>query len=310
MIRLLSKAWGLVNRYRQLWLAVWLLNFLLAFGLALLPALNLVDASRWTAIRDVADGFDGWLFLEAFGPALGAQVGLGDGEATLSDSVTAVLQQATTLLILIPVLAWVSHAWLKGGILFVYQQAPAEFQWRPFFRACWRWFFPFLLAGFLQASVTLVMIALILATMGPLAGAAGSWVWWGAVPFVAIGFLLWLAVGELTAVYAVAQNTHNIFRTFFQAFGFVATHLLTIFSLYIPTILVLLAVHALFRYGIHPELPRLWWPLVLLVQQLFIISRLVLRLWRFAAGVNVVEIAVRSPEVGSSPVEIMSPVTK
>ena len=169
----LRTAWELVNRYRSLWLVVWLLNFGLALTLALLPALDLIDASHWTAIRDVADGLDGWLFLEAFGPILGAQVGLGDGDAALSEAVTAVLQQATTLLILIPILAWVSHAWLKGGILFVYEQTPSEFRWRPFFRACWRWLLPFLLAGFLQASATLLMLILILIVMGPLAGALG-----------------------------------------------------------------------------------------------------------------------------------------
>jgi hypothetical protein len=59
-------------------------------------------------------------------------------------------------------------------------------------------------------------------------------------------------------------------------------------GLYGLALALLGALHALYRWGVMAHLPLGWWPVVLLVQQAFILGRLGVRLVRLAGGVALV----------------------
>jgi hypothetical protein len=284
-------------RYRQVLLFLFGVNLLSALLLAVLPAAGVAaEFGHRPAMRLAADGVDAWLVIETLMAPLSSTVLAGGGWPEL----TRRLQQATlvglTTALALPLLAWLSAAFLSGGVLLTYAEAPQPFdefetqpfRWRRFLWGCYHWFGAFLLLGALQALASSVLFV-------PLAGiavgaiaAAGRWLTWVVVPLLAAVAALWLAVTECTRIVAVVGQTRNIFRAFGGAVRFVFRNFPAVAGLYGLALAVLGSLHALYRWGLMAYLPLDWWPLVLIVQQAFILTRLGARLVRLAGSVALV----------------------
>jgi hypothetical protein len=275
-------------RYRWVLLILFTVNLFSALPLTALPALGLAtEIGQRPAIRQAADGVDAWLVIETLMSPL-SDMALGD---TGTES-TSRLRQATLLglltMLILPLAAWLPAAFLSGGVLVTYAEAPSPFRWRRFLWGCWHWFGAFLL---LSAAQGIVSAALFIPVIGVALGviaAVGRWLLWVFVPMLALLILLWLALMEYVRVAAVVSQTRNVFHAFGQAVRFVfgsRRNLLAVTGLYGLALLLWGILRVLYRWGLMPHLPLDWWPLVLLVQQTFILARLWARLIRMAGGV-------------------------
>jgi hypothetical protein len=273
------------TRYRWVWFTLFAANLASGLLLAALPALGLVSwLGHRPAIRQAADGVDAWLIIETLTSPLG-ETAL--GESLLSGSARALRQGALLGLLTLaalPALAWLSATLLTGGALVTYAEAPRPFSWRRFLWGCWRWLGPFSLLSLVQAGVSIVLFLPLVAVAVAAVAAAGGWLAWLVVPLLGLVAALWLALVEYTRAIAVLEETRNVIHTLAAAARFVFGHFPAAAGLYGPMLLLLILLHALYRWGLAPHLPLAWWPLVLIVQQTFILARLWARLARIAGG--------------------------
>ena len=292
---------GLSRALRYWWvlLILFVVNLASALPLAVLPALGLAaEFGHRPAIRQAADGVDAWLIIETLmAPLSGSALrplptspARGGGDGGGWPELTHRLQQATLLGLvtaaMLPLLAWLPAAFLNGGLLLIYADAPQPFRWRRFLWGCWHWFGAFLLLGAAQVVTSSVLFVPVAgAAMGAVA-AAGGWLTWVVVPLLALIAVLWLALMECTRIVAVVGETRYVVRAFGEAARFIFRRPLPVAGLYGLALLLLALLHALYHWGLMPHLPLDWWPLVLLVQQTFILARLWARLARLAGGVT------------------------
>jgi hypothetical protein len=274
------------TRYRWVWFTLFAANLASGLLLAALPALGLASwLGHRPAIRQAADGVDAWLVVETLTSPLG-ETAL--GESLLSGSPRA-LRQGMLLSLLtlaaLPALAWLPVTFLTGGALLTYAEAPQPFRWRRFLWGCWRWWGPFSLLSLVQAGVSIVLFLPLVAVAVGAVAAVGRWLAWLAVPLLGLVAALWLALVECTRAIAVLEETRNVIRALVAAARFIFRHFPALAGLYGPMLLLLILLHALYRWGLAPRLPLAWWPLVLIVQQAFILARLWARLARIAGGV-------------------------
>ena len=280
-------------RYRWVLLILFAVNVIAALLLVALPAFGLASwMGRRPAINQAADGIDSWLIIETLmTPASGITLG---GESL--SKLTSQLRQATLLglltMLALPLAAGLPAAFLSGGVLAVYAEAlraqdrsdSTSFGWRRFLWGCYHWFGAFLLLGILQGlASTVIFIPLIGAAIGAVV-MSGGWLVWIVGPLVASIAVLWLALIEYTRLAAVLGETRNLLRAFSKAARFLFRNLLKVLGLYGLALLLLGTLHAVYRWGLMPYLPLNWWPLVLVVQQGFILARLWARLVRLAGG--------------------------
>jgi hypothetical protein len=274
-------------RYRWVLLILFAVNLASALLLAVLPALALSGGlGHRPAVRQAADGVDAWLVIETMMSAF-SEMALG-ASLPQPESVRG-LQQAMLLGLLtaaaLPVLAWLPATFLTGGVLLTYAEAPQPFRWRRFLWGCWHWFGAFLLLGVVQGAASVVVFVPVTVAAVAVVAASGGRLTWVVVPLLALVAVLWLALMECTRVIAVVGETRNIARAFGRAARFVFRWPLPVAGLYGLALLLLALLHALYRWGLMPHLPLDWWPLVLLVQQTFILARLWARLVRLTGGV-------------------------
>jgi len=274
------------TRYRRVLLILFAVNLASAQLLAVLPALGLAAGlGRRPAIRQAADGVDAWFLFEMLlAPMSSAAL----GEGVWSELTRWLRQMASLGLLtaaLLPIVAWLSAALLSGGVLLTYAGAPAPFRWRRFLEGCWRWFGAFLLLGATQCVVSLLLFVPLVGIAVVLVAAVGGWLAWVVVPLLALAAVFWLALMDCTRIAAVVGGTRNVMRAFGSAVRFVFPRPLALAGLYGPAFLLLGLVQALYRWGLRPLLPLHWWPLVLIVQQAFILARLWVRLTRLAGAV-------------------------
>jgi hypothetical protein len=274
-------------RYRWVLLILFVVNLLSALPLVALPALGLAsEMGRRPAIHQAADGIDAWLVIETLmSPLVGTELG-----AEAASEMTDAVRQATLLGMLttlaLPLVAWLPAAFLNGGLLLTYAEAPSPFRWRRFLWGCWRWFGAFLLLNGAQGiASTALFVTIASAVIGAVA-LAGNWVLWIIAPLLALVIALWLALMESVRVVAVVGRTRNVLRAFGEAVRFVFRNSLAVVGLYVLALLLLGVLQALYRWGLMSYLPLDWWPLVLVVQQAFILARLWARLVRTAGGVT------------------------
>lgn len=274
--------------YWQLLLLLFAAGLFSALLLALLPALGLAAGlGQRPALQEAAGGVPPWLVLETL---------LSPAAAGLEPGGRQVIVPGLAAVLILPVVAWLSGAFLAGGSLLTYREAPQRFAWRRFLYGCWRWFGPFLLVGLLQA-ISLGMILLLgLVVAGIATALAGGWLLWPALALLAALLAGWWLLLEYSRLFAVVEDTRNVVRSFVQAAGFVIRRPLVLLGLYGPLLLLLLLLHALYGWGIEPALPLAWWPLVLLVQQAFVMIRLAVRLARLAGGLNLIS-QLHTPEL-------------
>lgn len=273
-------------RYWRVPLILFAVNLASALPLAVLPALSLAAGlGHLPTIRQAADGVDAWLVIETLmSPLSGAALGEGGWP-----ELTRWLQQATLLGLVtvaaLPLLAWLTSAFLSGGLLLTYAESPQPFRWRRFLWGCAHWFGAFLLLGAVQGIASILLLTPVIGVAVGVVIAVGGWLAWMVVPVLALVAALWLELVEYARIAAVVGETRNVARAFGEAGCFIFRHPLQVAGLYGLTLLLLGVLHALYHWGLMPYLPLDWWPLVLIVQQVFILARLWARLVRLAGGV-------------------------
>lgn len=142
-----------------------------------------------------------------------------------------------------------------------------------------------------MSAVQVLVSTLFVPLTGALVGAVtavGGWLAWILAPPLALLALLWLALVEFVRVAAVVGQTRNVFQALGGALRFVLSgfrNLVAVLGFYVLALLLLGLLHALYRWGLMARLPLEMWPLVLVVQQTFILARLWARLVRMAGGV-------------------------
>jgi hypothetical protein len=272
--------------YRWLLTVLFAVNLVSALLLAILPALSLATGlGRRPAIRQAGDGVDAWLVIETLMTPI---TGTALGEGGFGSEAARELQRATLLGLLtaaaLPLLAWLPATFLSGGVLLTYAEAPHPFRWRRFLWGCCHWFGAFLLLSLVQGAFSSLIFIPVIAAAAGVVAVVGQWLWWVAVPLLGLVAALWVALTEYTRVAAVAGETRNVARAFSQAVRFVFRNFPAVTTLYGPALLLLGLLYAIYRWGLMPHLPLDWWPLVLVVQQAFILARLWARLVRLAGG--------------------------
>ncbi len=294
------------TRYWQVWLILYAANLLGALLLVFLPALTLVsEPGHRPAIRQAADGLDAWLVLETLmSPDATAALGQGGPEPSLTPDLQQALLVALITLVALPWLAWLPASFLTGGLLLTYagdpqrrsDWGPQPFRWRRFLWGCWHWFGTFLLLGLVQAFGWLIGLIpgvfLIVAALS-----VGQWLVWLLVAGLGLWLAFWLVLLEYARVAAVVGDTKNAVRALGSGLRFIVRHLLPVAGLYTLSLLLAAALHALFRLGLMPYLRLDWWLLVLLVQQVFILARLGIRLVRLGGETALVMGASQAPPV-------------
>ncbi|MCJ7738604.1 MAG: hypothetical protein MUQ10_15040, partial [Anaerolineae bacterium] len=200
------------TRYWPVLLISYATNLMLGVALAILPGISaLMNVGHLTALRQTADGLDAWQVIDiVMSPLTDTTLGSIAGVASL----TSWLRQATLIglltILAVPTIAWITQAFLYGGLLSTFTTLPQPFQLKGFLQACWHWFGAFLVWGLAQAAVTLVSVAVVAGLGTGLIALAGWWPVWLVVPsLLSIGLLL-AAVFELTRAAAVTAGTRRI----------------------------------------------------------------------------------------------------
>ncbi len=288
-----AKSWnafrtGLVraSRYRWALLVLFAANLFSALLLTALPAWSLADElGHRPAIHQAADGVDTWLVFETLMSPLTSATLAGESEPAGEFRLTTLLGLLS--LLALPFVAGLPAAFLSGGVYLTFAESPTPFRWRRFLWGCWHWWGAFLLLSAAQGIVSTLFVPLTGTVIGGVA-AVGGWLAWIVAPMLALLGLLWLALVEFIRVAAVVGQTRNVFQALGGALRFVLSgfrNLLAVLGFYVLALLLLGLLHALYRWGLMPRLPLDWWPLVLVVQQTFILARLWARLVRMAGGV-------------------------
>lgn len=268
-------------RFWQLLVVFYGVSLIATLPLFVLPAFYLAQSARRPSIQQAADGIDAWLVFESLLERV-RQIALSDNVPTgpdITGGVISILSYGLLAAVAAPFLAWIGSAFLSGGVLLVYSEAPRSFQWRRFFWGCWRWFGVFLLLGFLQALLT----ASVLVFFGVLGILLASFAWGLVFPVIVLLSLVLvfgLAFFEMARLAAVSGNTRNLWQAFRDGLRFLRYQAKSLAGLYLLALGLLAAIHGGFRLWLLDIVPLPWWPLALASQQVFIL----LRLW--ARGVR------------------------
>ena len=277
-----------VCQYWQLVLIVWVINLIPAFCLTLIPAASLFPYSYNPIISQVADGVDGWQVMETLLSPLTPSNTEDEITPTDFDIQRQFLAMGSIIFACILPLAGLSTAFLRGGLLATYTNQPKAFSMRYFLSNCWHWFGVFIVQNILQILSLLIIFGVFIISV-TMATYLGTITFWFTLPIICCLLVCWLAQWELTAALAINNNNHNIFQATIQATIYLLKVPLTWLSLYIPTLILLLLGHGVYRYGLRPAFPLNGWMLLLTIQQLFILWRLTLRLVRYAGNLIIIK---------------------
>jgi hypothetical protein len=265
----------------QFLIPLYVLNLFSAAILILIPAILLVAPAQRPTIGDAANGINGWMILDILMSPLVNQI----LEIKESDSA---LQQATLVgvitLAVIPTLAGIVNAFLNGGILLAYHERAQPFQWKRFGWGCWHWFGAFLLLGVIQFILALAIFGALISAAITVIGLA-EWTTWIVIPILILLMILWLGIMELTGAQMIVKETRNFARAFFDSLRGFFRRPIHFWVFYGLVTLTLIAIHFIFNV-VMPYVPLSWFPLVLIVQQSFVIVRLGLRLIRAGGSVG------------------------
>jgi hypothetical protein len=280
--------------YRRLLLVLFVVNMVVAAVMACPAAWILVEPAKRPAIQEASDGLDAWFIVEAFlQPDVGEGPQAGGVEAAPSQAWRRIGLVGVVTVGILLVLAWLSKAFLSGGVLSTYSKDDG-FSWRRFVRGSLRWFGTFLLLGPAEAAATVLasFLLLVLAVIGFAAG--GGWLGWIVVPVFGGAGLLWWATMEMAYVVAVVDERRNVFGVLRRAAGFVLGHPLAVGALYGAAIVIWSLVTVLYRWGLRPRITPGGWLILFSLHQVFIVVRLFLRLARLAGGMRLYQARGRS----------------
>lgn len=268
---------ALARRYPLLLGLLYAANLLAALLLAALPALVLSqEAGHRPAIAEAVDGLDAWLFVETLAQPP-------EGQDLTQGVATAVLLGLFIALIL-PFAAWLPAAFLNGGLLLIYHEAPRPCRWRQFLWGGWHWWGAFLTLGLVQALGGVLILGVAAVAAALLSALLGAWAAWFAALLGGLAALLGLGWLEWARILAVAEDERNPFLALGRAARFLLRRPLPVAGLYGLSLLLAGLLHAVYRLGLLPLLPPQPWLLVLAVQQTFVLGRLAIRLARLAGG--------------------------
>ena len=273
-------------RYPQLLFSAYVFNLLSALLLLIIPAFLLLKPAQYTTIQNAADGIDTWLIAELMMSTTTYPALQGLSETLPPDWLGQSMLVIAGILLVIPLVSWLPSSFLAGGTLLTYVEAPQEFSWRRFLWGCWHWFGAFLLINTLLGFVTQILVVVTLIGIGFTFSTVGGWVNWITIPVFVLIMTAWLAILEYTRLLAVLSNTRNTLQTFWKAIGLFFRRPLTLMGLYAFSLLTLLLTHLIFRPLLLSEFVS-WWPLYLIISQVFIAARLSTRLARWAGAVTI-----------------------
>lgn len=270
-------------RYWPVLLVWYVASLLVALTGAIFPALALFDVADSAIITQLADGVDAWMLVDVVGLA-GSMQSPAATATSLPGALSTGLGALVWGFLLLPLLGAPVTAFLYGGALLTYREAPVQFDWGRFWWGCRRWFWGMLGLAFFQFVLFVVPFMPLAAWALYLGSLVGPWL---AVILLALLFALWTVIFELARAQMVAKNTQNPFAGLGGAFGRIFKQPGLVFGVYLPALLLLAVVHAVFRLGLMPVVPLGVLVLALIVQQMFILLRLYLRAARLAAVVEI-----------------------
>ena len=286
----LGESWRRLWRYWPGLLVVYAVNLLSAVALALLPANGLLEAARRPALTQAAGGISAGMIVDFLGAGLtNTMSGINpDGRAFQLSALWVLLAG-----VLLPFVAGLPAALLNGGLTLVYVEAPAPWKWKRFAWGCWHWFGSFILLGLSQVLLTVLVVAPAAVLIGV---AATRWAWagWALALLLAVVLAAGLALFETAAVWLVAQPSLNFARALWTALRYGLGQVRPLAAIYAVLLLGLGLAHLLYN-GLWPLLPLAAWPLVLVVQQGFILTRLAARLLRLGACAALIVPAAVTP---------------
>lgn len=275
----------LALRYWPVWILMFLGTLLPALLVSLVPALDLMDLAHRPVIQRMADGIPSWMVIDLIGLMTGGAVLPGAKEAANTISLLAIG------VILMPALGGLISAFLYGGVLLTYREAPEPFRLSRFFWGCWHWFGGLLLLALVQALLFLFIFVPLAGGLFAL-GTLGTVAQVIAVVLFVLLLVVWVMVFELARARMVATGTRNPFMGIGRAFKQIFRQPLALFAYYAVALLVLLVVQALFRWGINPNVSLGALLLAVIIQQGFVLLRLFARAMRLA-GLMVIAKAER-----------------
>lgn len=274
-------------RLWRLWpvaLVLWAINFATAACLALLPAAALWGPAHRPAIQTAADGIELQLLLEIITiPVVNQNVGL--------PVQTPAYQQAVLLLLgvggLLPFATLLPSAFLHGGAWLTLHEYPQPFSLKRFLWGGAHWYGSFWVLGVAEGLGSLSLAAA-LAFLVPLVAGWSRELSWALLLMVAGVSLVGFMLCELAGAALIVKGTRNPFSAFHTAAQWLGSSPPALHLTYGVTLFALLFIHLLFRFGLFPVVPLAVWPLALLVQQAFILLRLLARLWRWGSVLAVI----------------------
>ncbi len=276
---------------RRLWLVLYIVSLLSGLIVIALPATQLLDATTYISIVDAADGVDLYQLSELFQ--------IGEINTALDSALFDGLTERVTLTVFGVVglalgLAFIVSAFVRGGVLGVLNQhvASAERGRGQFTSHAQRYYFSMLMLQMLHGFLIVTLVALVLALVSmvttlELASQSGVWT------IVALGGFVWLLYQiwfEMAAATIIAHRVRNPFVAFWRGMRQFFDQPLRVLGFFLLALLLMAGIQVLFRFGIHPNLPPRLWPLVLVVQQVSILLRLVLRVFRYAGLLSFVQL--------------------
>ncbi|NLE46304.1 MAG: hypothetical protein GX620_16420 [Chloroflexi bacterium] len=279
---------SLSRTVRYYWAVViaFVINLASTLVLTALPALGLaLLLGHRPAIRQVASGAGPWVLIEMLlSPVVDTHLGVSTSNFTTAAQ--RLLLFGLTAALLSPLAAWIPASFLSGGILLTYAEAPSRFRLRRFLWGCWHWFGSFLALGVVQIITGLVILCASGGLLAITAAFAEAWPVWILLPSVSICVFYWLGVFDITRGLAVVKGTRNIFAAMWDAVRVIVSKPLVVSTLFALVFLILGAIHALFAWGVRPAIAPTHWPLLLVLQQAFVILRLAARMTRLSGAVT------------------------
>lgn len=279
--------WGRVFRYWQVIIFLYAINLCSGILLALLPAVQLIQPARLLSVQEAAQGIPVWMMQELAGLlSNGTGMPIDAAQAIPLQELPAAMAFGMGAAVFAPLLAWLTGSILVGGMILVYSEAPRPFNWKRFFWGCWHWWFVFLALGLVQVFFILALVLggiwLVVAIGQTFPGA----LWIVLLPLLGFMILILLSISvlEYTRVVAVQEGTRNLPRSAIRSARFLFQRPVGFIGFYSLAAVLLLAIHLLFRAGLFPQTPLQFWPVVLLVQQAFVLVRLFARGQRLAGA--------------------------
>ena len=270
------KGWILTFRRIGMWLLLYLFNFLFAL-LAALPMFNLLEnkLGRSLEIEKLMPRFDFTVFSDFINQ--------------YSDSILVLLDQSRCLIVFF----FIFSIFLNGGILNSFKHRADTFNFRMFWSGCTRYFWRMLRLTVYFFAVHIIVLALFIklffflvdGDIGDLESELELYQYLRiCVPIYLMVASVFFMIHDYAKVHMVHEDKRFLFLPFWQSFGLVFKHFLSVLSLYWLNLLTLAGL--IFAY-ISLNRPAdsafaIWY--TFLIGQAFVIGRVGMKLLNLASA--------------------------